>query len=79
MGALASEEELRVYGYLTNTRAKLVVVVDDAVVKDDEMRAVSGCWERGWVCSGGAGGGVCVRECARGSRPRGVETHAAKP
>ncbi|KAL4419460.1 hypothetical protein ABPG77_003573 [Micractinium sp. CCAP 211/92] len=40
LGLLASEEELRLYGFITNTRVKLVVAVDDPVVKDDEMRAI---------------------------------------
>lgn len=40
LGLLSSEEEVRLYGYITNTRAKLVIAVDDPVVKDDEMRAI---------------------------------------
>ena len=41
LGVLATEEELRVFGFMTNTKAKLMVVVDGPVAKDDEMRAVS--------------------------------------
>ncbi|KAL4440534.1 hypothetical protein ABPG75_003535 [Micractinium tetrahymenae] len=40
LGLLAAEEELRLYGFITNTRAKLVVAVDDPVVRDDEMRVI---------------------------------------
>ncbi|KAI7838528.1 hypothetical protein COHA_007671 [Chlorella ohadii] len=39
LGLLSSEDELKVFGYVTNTRVKLVAVVDDPIVKDDEMRA----------------------------------------
>lgn len=56
LGLLAAEEELRLYGFITNTRVKLVVAVDDPVVKDDEMRAVSrrccpGCCPGCFLCS----------------------------
>ena len=60
LGVLAAEDELRVFGLITATRTKLMLVVDDAagasgaggpaaVVKDEEMRAVGegrcGGWE----------------------------------
>lgn len=41
LGLLSTEDDLRLFGFLSNTRVKLVVAVDDPVVKDDEMRAVS--------------------------------------
>ncbi|KAI3431327.1 hypothetical protein D9Q98_004385 [Chlorella vulgaris] len=40
LGVLAVEEECKVYGFVTNTRTKLIVVVDDPLIKDDEMRAI---------------------------------------
>ncbi|PRW39361.1 Trafficking particle complex subunit 2 [Chlorella sorokiniana] len=40
LGLLSAEDELKVFGFVTNTRVKLVAVVDDPVVKDDEMRAI---------------------------------------
>jgi hypothetical protein len=40
LGLLSTEDDLRLFGFLSNTRVKLVVAVDDPVVKDDEMRAV---------------------------------------
>ena len=46
LGLLSTEDDLRLFGFLSNTRVKLVVAVDDPVVKDDEMRAVS--WGSGW-------------------------------
>ena len=33
-------EELRVYGYLSNSRIKLLAVLDEDDVKDDQMRAL---------------------------------------
>lgn len=53
-----AEDELKLFGWITNTRVKLVVAVDDPAVKDEEMRAVriccqlpffygpSGCWQQ---------------------------------
>lgn len=40
LGLLSAEDDLKAFGYVTNTRVKLVAVVDDPVVKDDEMRAI---------------------------------------
>jgi hypothetical protein len=50
LGVLAVEEECKVYGFVTNTRTKLIVVVDDPLIKDDEMRAVSGSLASSAVC-----------------------------
>lgn len=80
LGLLASEEELRLYGFITNTRVKLVVAVDDPVVKDDEMRAVSrqrcpGCLcgllcpgKRGWN-AGSAALGLLLPLAQQGTGP----------
>ena len=38
LGLLYPIEELRVYGYLTNSRVKLIAVVDDEEVKDAEVK-----------------------------------------
>lgn len=40
LGMLYPIEELSVYGYLTNSRVKLLTVIDDDEVKDVEMRAL---------------------------------------
>ena len=40
LGLLYPIEELRVYGYLTNCRIKLLAVLDDDEVKDAEMKAL---------------------------------------
>ena len=40
LGLLYPIEELRVYGYLTNCRIKLIAVLDDDEVKDGEMKAL---------------------------------------
>lgn len=40
LGLLYPIEELRVYGYLTNSRIKLIAVLDDEEVKDTEMKAL---------------------------------------
>ena len=40
LGLLYPIEDYRVYGYVTNSRAKLLTVVDDDEVKDAEMRAL---------------------------------------
>ena len=40
LGLLYPIEELRVYGYLTNCRIKLIAVLDEEDVKDAEMRAL---------------------------------------
>lgn len=81
LGVLFSEEGLRLYGYVTNTRAKLVVAVDGPAVRDDEMRAVRmcGCRWGGWV----EGGGECSvhsraeKPARRGARRQ--EGRAAMP
>eukprot|EP00322_Chrysochromulina_rotalis_P029860 CAMPEP_0115849264 /NCGR_PEP_ID=MMETSP0287-20121206/11359_1 /TAXON_ID=412157 /ORGANISM="Chrysochromulina rotalis, Strain UIO044" /LENGTH=147 /DNA_ID=CAMNT_0003303225 /DNA_START=11 /DNA_END=454 /DNA_ORIENTATION=- len=39
LGLLYPIEELRVYGYLTNCRTKLIAVLDNDEVKDGEMKA----------------------------------------
>lgn len=39
LGLLYPIEEMRVYGYFTNCRVKLIAVLDDEEVKDDQMRA----------------------------------------
>lgn len=73
LGQLAAEEELRLYGFITNTRVKLVVAVDDPVVKDDEMRVVSdgACWSTG--PPGGAGQAGRAGHGLLGHRPTGRE------
>lgn len=38
LGLLYPIEELRVYGYLSNSRVKLIAVLDDEEVKDAEMK-----------------------------------------
>ena len=40
LGLLYPIEELRVYGYLTNCRIKLIAVLDEEEVKDAEMKAL---------------------------------------
>ena len=40
LGMLYPTEDFKVFGYITNTNVKLVVVVDDIDTKDAEMRAV---------------------------------------
>ena len=40
LGLLYPIEELRVYGYLSNCRVKLMAVLDDEEVKDAEMKAL---------------------------------------
>mmetsp|Transcript_17063 Transcript_17063/g.47755 ORF Transcript_17063/g.47755 Transcript_17063/m.47755 type:complete len:148 (+) Transcript_17063:78-521(+) len=40
LGFLYPIEEYRVYGYMTNSRVKLITVLDDEEVKDSEMRAL---------------------------------------
>ena len=40
LGLLYPIEELRVYGYLSNCRVKLIAVVDDDEVKEAEMKAL---------------------------------------
>mmetsp|Transcript_32322 Transcript_32322/g.53473 ORF Transcript_32322/g.53473 Transcript_32322/m.53473 type:complete len:145 (-) Transcript_32322:176-610(-) len=40
LGMLYPIGELRVFGFLTNTRIKLITVLDDEEVKDAEMRAL---------------------------------------
>ena len=40
LGLLYPIEELRVYGYLTNCRVKLVAVLDDEDVKEEQMKAL---------------------------------------
>lgn len=40
LGLLYPIEELRVYGYLSNCRIKLIAVLDDDEVKDGEMKAL---------------------------------------
>ena len=40
LGLLYPIEELRVYGYQSNSRIKLIVVLDEDEVKDAEMKAL---------------------------------------
>ncbi len=40
LGMLYPTEDYKVYGYYTNTRIKLILVVDEPIAKDDEMRLV---------------------------------------
>ena len=40
LGLLYPIEELRVYGFQTNCRAKLIAVLDEEEVKETEMRAL---------------------------------------
>ncbi|KAK9864657.1 hypothetical protein WJX84_004759 [Apatococcus fuscideae] len=40
LGLLYPTEDYRVYGYISNTRIKLMLIVDDHVARDDEMRQV---------------------------------------
>ncbi|OQR83887.1 trafficking protein particle complex subunit 2-like protein [Achlya hypogyna] len=40
LGFLGPVEDFRVYGYVTNTLVKLVVVVQDAPIKESEMRVL---------------------------------------
>lgn len=40
LGLLYPIDELRVYGYLTNCRIKLIAVLDEEDVKDTEMKAL---------------------------------------
>ncbi|ETV97869.1 hypothetical protein H310_09195 [Aphanomyces invadans] len=39
LGFLGPVEDFRVYGYVTNTLVKLIAVVQDAPLKDSDMRA----------------------------------------
>eukprot|EP00050_Salpingoeca_kvevrii_P011719 m.17529 g.17529 ORF g.17529 m.17529 type:complete len:107 (-) comp3593_c0_seq2:323-643(-) len=42
LGLLSSADDMRVYGYMTQTKYKFVVVVDDvSTARDNEIRAVS--------------------------------------
>lgn len=51
LGLLYPVEDYRVYGYATNTRAQIVIVMDDGEVKEADLKAVrvSACW--GWCSS----------------------------
>ena len=38
MGVLFSTEEHKIFGYVTNTKIKFVIVVDSGVLRDNEIR-----------------------------------------
>ena len=40
LGMLYPTEDFKVFGFITNTNTKLVVIVDDIDTKDADMRAV---------------------------------------
>lgn len=40
LGMMYPVQELRVYGYMTNSHIKLIAVLDEDEVKDDQMRAL---------------------------------------
>lgn len=41
LGMLYPTEDYKVYGYISNTRIKFVLVVDELLQKEDEVRMVS--------------------------------------
>lgn len=40
LGMLYPTEDYRVFGYITNTRMKFILVVDEPIPKDEEMRMI---------------------------------------
>ncbi len=46
LGMLYPTEDFKVYGYISNTRIKFILVVDDMLQKEEEMRMV-----RLWFCA----------------------------
>lgn len=43
LGMLYPTEDYKVYGYISNTRIKFILVVDELLQKEDEVRMVSFC------------------------------------
>lgn len=41
LGMLYPTEDYKVYGYISNTRIKFILVVDEMLQKEDEVRMVS--------------------------------------
>lgn len=40
LGMLYPTEDFKIYGYVSNTRVKFILVVDEVVPKDEEMRLI---------------------------------------